>query len=688
RARQDIDGTIWFGTSDGIYTTDLHKGLYQVHELGKKINGLGEKTSVMNFLEDPADHSWWLGTSDGKILHYYPSTGRHVVINAQHAIPNKEGLRPLKPLQFYAVDGHPVFTFEEGAWICLSDEKPLVPIEQYLHTDIPIRVQQLATEKPGIIYLTDGKQLYAWKKTTRTLHEPFLSGQQDPKKNEIKLFPSELREGSLYASFGQSAIGALHTDTIKVFDLLTHRREINTGSINDIKTDRSGNVWVCYTNLGLMRFDPRTGDLERWDDTNGLPINYIATIAIDPYSNIWTMHRRYFSVLLNDVEIFFNFSYPKIEVNPTWFALMHSLHNGHIVANNFNDIIEFYPERLLQKPVVRLPDISSVWVNELPVNHGTGSLLSLDPDENSLRFAFGLLTDPVLFPYELYYKLDGADREWKPANPTSEAVYNKLPPGVYTFRVKGLSKNGTWETEENTLQIQILKPFYQTTSFYILAGLVLTALLYSIYRWRLKQQTEILSLENKAGSLEKEKALIQFESLKQQLNPHLLFNSLTSLRSLIKKDTQHATKFLDGMSRTYRYILKSGEKELVTLREEIDFVKTFTALQEVRFGEGLKVCFHMDEESLDKLISPVILQNLVENAIKHNTTSTDGPLVIDIFTEEGYVVVQNNLQRYHMVESSNQSGLRSLKKLYEFYSDKEVVIVDDGAYFVVKVPLL
>jgi streptogramin lyase len=688
RAQQDIDGTIWFGTSDGIYTTNDQKGLYKVHELSKKIGGLGEKISIVHFLEDPNDQSWWLHTSNGQIIHYYPANGSHKTVSLQKAIPNKEGNLPSIPTQMYFVDRYPVFTFPEGAWVSKGDHQPLIPLSTFLNTNIPIKVQQVASGTNGILYLTDGKELYVWKKETNTIHKPYVTGTAPMQKPEIKLFAPGYNGAPIYAAFGLSAIGMLQPDTIKTVNLINNTLEINTGFINDIKADTEGNVWVCYTNLGLMRYRPETKQLKRWDDTNGLPLNYIATIAIDQNSNIWTMHRRYFSVLIKGVEIFFNFSYPKVEVNPTWYALMQRLQNGHIVANNFNDIIEFNPSKLLQQPVIRTPDISSLWVNEAPVNHDAGLLLKLNPDENSLRFAFGLLTDPALFPHELFYKLDGADREWKPAGASSQAIYNKLPPGTYTFQVKALSKNGIWESPESTLQLRILKPFYKTNWFFVLSGLVLAAMLYTFYRYRLKQQTEILSLENKAEALEKEKALIQFESLKQQLNPHLLFNSLTSLRSLIKKDTQHATKFLDGMSRTYRYILKSGDKELVTLREEMEFVKTFTHLQEVRFGDGLKVNFSIEEEDLDKLISPVILQNLVENAIKHNTTSTDSPLVIDISTEDGYVTVKNNLQRYHVVDSSNQSGLRSLKKLYEFYTTKALMIEEDEECFVVKIPLL
>jgi LytS/YehU family sensor histidine kinase len=111
-------------------------------------------------------------------------------------------------------------------------------------------------------------------------------------------------------------------------------------------------------------------------------------------------------------------------------------------------------------------------------------------------------------------------------------------------------------------------------------------------------------------------------------------------------------------------------------------------MQKVRFGEGFDLRIHIDDEAGQKLIAPVILQNLVENAIKHNTTSIDEPLVVEIFNEEDALVVRNNLQRYRIVETSNKQGLESLRKLYSFFSDRPIIIDEDEKHFTVRIPLL
>ena len=188
--------------------------------------------------------------------------------------------------------------------------------------------------------------------------------------------------------------------------------------------------------------------------------------------------------------------------------------------------------------------------------------------------------------------------------------------------------------------------------------------------------------------LEKEKALVMFESLKQQLNPHFLFNSLSSLSGLIETDQQLAGNFLKQMSKIYRYILKSRDSEVVPLQEEIDFVQTYINLQKTRFKNGLQVNINIDENDLHKKIPPVTLQNMVENAIKHNIIDVDAPLVMDIYTENGYLVVKNNLQKKQVVESSNKQGLSNLRSLYKYLSDKPLTIEEKDNSYSIRIPLI
>jgi two-component system, LytTR family, sensor kinase len=192
----------------------------------------------------------------------------------------------------------------------------------------------------------------------------------------------------------------------------------------------------------------------------------------------------------------------------------------------------------------------------------------------------------------------------------------------------------------------------------------------------------------RAERLEKEKSQVQFDNLKNQLNPHFLFNALTSLNSLITEDPALAQQFLQQMSKVYRYVLQNKDKNFVALSTELDFIRNFVFLIETRFADALKIQFNIPESAKEKAIVPVTLQVLIENALKHNVVDQQQALTIDIFTADDYLVVTNNLQLRNSVETSNKQGLENLKSLYSFFTNKSVIIEKSAQRFSVKVPLL
>ena len=142
------------------------------------------------------------------------------------------------------------------------------------------------------------------------------------------------------------------------------------------------------------------------------------------------------------------------------------------------------------------------------------------------------------------------------------------------------------------------------------------------------------------------------------------------------------------MSKIYRYILKSSENETVPLINEINFAKTYVQLQQTRFSEGFEVNINVDEENHHQKIVPVTIQNLIENAIKHNIIDEERPLVIDIYVKDGYLVVKNNLQKKNRVETSNKLGLNQLKSFYRFLVDKPILIEENEQFFIIQIPLI
>jgi sensor histidine kinase YesM len=187
--------------------------------------------------------------------------------------------------------------------------------------------------------------------------------------------------------------------------------------------------------------------------------------------------------------------------------------------------------------------------------------------------------------------------------------------------------------------------------------------------------------------LKREKLAIEYEALKNQVNPHFLFNNLTALSTLVYKDQQKAEIFIQEFADVFRYVLESRDKEVVNFADEKKILKSISYLYQIRHEDSLKININLPDTT-DKYVIPMALQMLLENAIKHNTISVNNPLMIDIFEEDGYVIVKNNLQPKKSEIVSNKIGLENIKSRYRYLSDKEVLVEILNKNFIVKIPVL
>ncbi len=179
---------------------------------------------------------------------------------------------------------------------------------------------------------------------------------------------------------------------------------------------------------------------------------------------------------------------------------------------------------------------------------------------------------------------------------------------------------------------------------------------------------------------------LQYQNLKDQVRPHFLFNSLSSLATLINTDSKKATEFVHKLSDVYRYVLEQRENELVPLKDDLKFLEDYIFLQKIRFGDNLQVETKL-ELDLNRLVIPLSLQMLVENAIKHNEISKDHPLLITITsTGNGQVTVKNNLRRREVSGPSLGTGLENLKKQISFFSNDPMLVLEEADAFIVRIP--
>lgn len=213
-----------------------------------------------------------------------------------------------------------------------------------------------------------------------------------------------------------------------------------------------------------------------------------------------------------------------------------------------------------------------------------------------------------------------------------------------------------------------------------IVGIAMNEGIYSYHKWR---ETKL-----EAEQLSKEKLRTQLNSLLQQINPHFLFNSLNTLSALIDENPQSAQKYLSDLSKVYRYLLRTNENELTTLASEINFIDSYFHLLQTRFGKGVVLRKNISPDDHNKLLPPLTLQLLVENAVKHNTVGKNNPLFIEIFIAGNFLTVRNTLQKKIIKVESSKVGLTNIAEKYRLINKSAIEIVEADGYFSVSVPLI
>ena len=210
-------------------------------------------------------------------------------------------------------------------------------------------------------------------------------------------------------------------------------------------------------------------------------------------------------------------------------------------------------------------------------------------------------------------------------------------------------------------------------------GLSFGAIIFIIFLWQ-----DSLHREQK---LREENLIFQNETLKNQVNPHFLFNSLNTISSLVQTHPEAAERFINNLSSIYRYIIENGQKNKVSLKSELDFITDYYNLHKTRDEE--KIVLSVDVPGADRFeILPVSLQILLENAIKHNIATRENQLRITISIEDQFIVVKNNLQRKASQLKSTMTGLNNLSARIKLITGKEMIVEETEEYFTVKLPLL
>ena len=222
---------------------------------------------------------------------------------------------------------------------------------------------------------------------------------------------------------------------------------------------------------------------------------------------------------------------------------------------------------------------------------------------------------------------------------------------------------------------------------FLRAGLIgSTVVFINLFYFSMKQKEE---MEAQMESLKKEMIASKYSSLRNQISPHFLFNSLNTLTSLMYEDRDLASDFVTRLATSYRYILDNKEDDLVSLQKEVNFLDAYVFMMEVRHKDAVSIQTNIKIPADQYLIPTLTLQMLIENALKHNWYSKEKPLQISITSiENSALAIKNSLRKRELKEETTKLGLDNIKKRYSYYSNKQVLVREEQEYFEVIVPLL
>ncbi len=676
---QHPDGSVWLGTVNGIAYANMERALYDVYDLGVLFPALTDEQGIMSFAED-IDGSWWFGTSIRGLLHYRPATNQLDV----YRLPNRTSRYPWgMPAAELSLRGNEIFVGSDHAVYRFSKQT-----KRFRELALPAEAR-LDHSGP---YLLDGNRYWVFGHSklafsydlTRQRWQtyPIRSVSKDPEFLVRRALVN--RQGDLWIDIHPEGF-ARFSPKQNCFVVTDTRQADYEATICSLAEDRDGSFLMATTMHGLVSYDPVRGQDWVRPENERMALSQCTAALPDKFGNTWVANFNIVSVITPRKQVM-NVRLSINEYTTEYATRLYSMRNGHIMSIQKGHVVEFKPENIrptrTPEPVllnrIVLPDTTLLLHTNTPA-------LQLKAEDNSFTVEFSALSASVKDRY--LYKLDGYDEHWMEAGLRTDAVYTKLPGGQYVFTVKSVSSEGI-ETPSRSLTVLVATHFYQATWFWLLIGLLVAGLLIVFFRYRTLQTAQIYRLRLQATRLEHDKTQIQYQNLINHLNPHFLFNSLTSLNSLILTKPREASDFLQKLSVIYRYILQNKDSELVSLSDELAFTQHYIDLQSARFGDGLQISLNVGAEYLTRRIVPVTIQNLLENAIKHNIIDEEIPLQISIYCEDETLFVLNTLQKKDVVKTSNKQGLVSLKSLYGYLSQRPVRITETATQFVVAIPLL
>jgi ligand-binding sensor domain-containing protein len=445
--------------------------------------------------------------------------------------------------------------------------------------------------------------------------------------------------------------------------------------IYSITGDKYGNIWIASASKGIYKFnDNKFLHFGIDEGLSSLEISGITSIAdeviIVNENGLDILHIPTGKIAHYGDEAGLNGILPDLNV-------ISQDRNGNVWLGTGKGIIRYRPGRdsLSYGPKTVLKEMS-IYLEPLPME----SEMALRYTENHVSFQYSGLwySSPEKVLYQVM--LEGYDLGWKDTY-DRHATYSSLSPGDYTFRVRSSLDKSFVNASETSFSFRIKQAFFLRDWFIIMLIIVFAVLIYLLISIR---ENNLRKKEEE----KKEKIEFEFQVLKNQVNPHFLFNSFSTLMSLIEDHPEQALQYTEKLSDFFRTILQFKDQQVISLDDELSLIDSYFFLLKKRYGDNLHLDIDLDKTLGKTFIPPMTLQIVIENAVKHNVISKGKPLFIRIYNDEGRIFVENNLQPKLTAEVSTGIGLENIRKRYRLITDEEPVFENTHQIYKVKLPII
>lgn len=631
---KDAKGDLWIGTRGGISYLNTSNLPFIHYRADVNNPRCLNRQTVYAMLEDRTGDLWF-GTEHGGLNHLNRKTARFTYYMHDNHNPNSLSVNNIKALLEDRQGNLWVGTFNGGLNVFDRQTKRFI---HYWHDEndpssLAIdNVMALFEDSDGNIWVgTFGGGLDRFNRKTRRF-EHLLTEWHQLGFNNIYCFWLA-NQNQLYLGAGQSRVAAFDLKTQK-FTPYRLNHHINNVDVRAVYQDRAGRLWFGTVGAGLYRFNPSDSSYHVYTQKDGLPSNIVYGILEDDTGILWLSTTNGLSQFNPQTGMIKNY-YKENGLQSDQFNYNAYLktRDGQMLFGGINGVTAFYPQQIQQNTFVPPVVITDFKIFNRPVAiGGEHPILSQDISQTQairlshkhsvFSFEFVALNYAIPEQNQYAYKMEGFETDWNYVGNRRFATYTNLDPGTYTFRVKAANNDGIWNEAGTAIEITITPPFWKTLWFKIIL-IALFLLTINHFVNYLRQKRNLLKAKALAN-------LAQLKLLRNQMNPHFLFNALGSIRSMILISKDKAWDMVSELSEFFRYTMLNFNKVEALLDDEINAVHNYLNIEKVRYKDTLQVSFKIDDAARQCTVPAFICQPLIENAIKYGMQTSPLPLIVNI----------------------------------------------------------